>query len=407
MNCISPGTARGVQDFLKRKVAFGGGIAAEGDRFVSVGDGPGGNGQLTIGDGGKLTSGIFHVGRVRAAGSSATGTVVMNNGQLLLDGRFDSGGPGTGASLVVGTDTGSLGSFSMSNGSTVQVVAPQAGRSAVVHVGSSPTFSGGTGSLVMAAGSSISIDGAGDSLFGIGRNGGTGSLTMNASSITLAANGDARINGSALLSNGSSFVAGAYLGIGVNGGTGSLLINNSTITATDVVIGAGGFLGGSGATVVGNVTNYGIFSPGASPGTFTIQGNYKAELDSKLILEVESDGNGGFRTDKVIFGGTVDFNGLDIEFKFLGGTDPNAFAGTGGFQIDTFLQKAGGGGLDDAVFASVDFSATGGNGVALNNFSFDAATGSNLAPVPEPGAWALMLGGLGVLAWARRRAARA
>jgi T5SS/PEP-CTERM-associated repeat protein len=375
------------------------------DRYVGVGDGPGANGQLTISDGGKLTSGIFHVGRSRGTGVASTGSVVMNNGHVLLDGKFDSGTLGTtvGSGLVVGTDAGSVGTLSMSNGSTMRVETAEPGRFAAVMVGSSPTLAGGVGSLVMATGSSIAVDGTSQSLFGIGTNGGTGSLTMNASTITLAANGEAKINGSALLANGSTFVAGAFLGIGVDGGLGTLQVNNSTVRATDIVIGAGGILGGNGATLIGNVTNFGIFSPGASPGTFTIQGNYKAEAGSKLILEVEADGLGGFKTDEVIFGGTVDLNGRDIEFRFLGNTDVQGFINTGGFQIDNFLKKASGGGLDDSAFIGVNFTASAG-GSTIDNFSFDPTVG--IPPVPEPQTWALMALGLAALGGVSRRRQR-
>ena len=218
--------------------------------------------------------------------------------------------------------------------------------------------------------------------------------TIQGNYIGLAANGRARINGSALLSNGSSIGAGAYLGVGVDGGTGSLLINNSSVSATDVVIGSGGFLGGSGATVTGNVTNFGIFSPGASPGTFTILGNYKAEAGSRLILEVESDGAGGFKTDEVIFGGTVDLAGLAVEFRFLGNTDAQAFGNTGSFQIDSFLKKSGGGALEDTAFVGVAFTASAG-GAAIDGFRFDPAVG--IQPVPEPQTWGLTLLGLATL----------
>ena len=366
------------------------------DRYVDVGDGPGGIGQLTISNGGKLSSGVFYAGRTRGSGT-ASGTVVMNNGQMLLDGNFASSAT-TGAGLVVGSDAGSVGSFSMSNGSSLQVLTAEPGRSAVLYVGNS---AGSTGTLLVASGSSIDVDGAGGTQFGVGLNGGTGSLTMNGGSITLAVNGEARINGSALLSNGSSFSAGAYLGVGVDGGTGSLLINDSSVGAAEIVIGSGGFLGGSGATVTGNITNYGVFSPGASPGLFTILGNYKAEAGSKLILEVESDGAGGFLTDEVIFGGTVDLNGLGVEFRFLGGADVQAFANTGGFQIDNFLRTSSGGGLGSSAFAGVSFTATAGN-TALEGFSFDPAVGIPAA-VPEPQTWALMLLGIAGLAAAARR----
>ena len=378
------------------------------DLFASVGDGPGGSGQMTISNGGKFTGTLFQVGRVRTtgAGDTAIGTLTMNNGQMLLSGEFNStqSNAVVGASLSVGTDAGSTGIMTMSNGSTVEIQNQTLNRAASLFIGANPNFSGSTGSLVMSGGSSISIGGLGGSNLGVGTTG-TGSLTMNGSSITMASNGQANLNGSVQLSNGSLLDAGSFLGIAASGGSGSLLINDSAVKATDIVIGAGGFLGGSGATVTGNVTNYGIFSPGASPGRFTILGNYKAEAGSKLILEVESDGAGGFRSDEVIFGGTVDLAGLAIEFRFLGSTNLQEFANTGNFQIDHFLKKDDGGALDDKSFEKVSFAATAGN-MALEGFTFDPAVGIPAA-VPEPQTWALTLLGLAALGGMARRRRRA
>jgi hypothetical protein len=377
------------------------------DLFASVGDGPGGSGQMTISNGGKFTGTLFQVGRVRTTGlgDTATGTLTMNSGQMLLSGQFNStqSNAVVGASLSVGTDAGSTGIMTMSNGSTVEIQNTTLNRAASLFVGANPNFSGGTGSLVMTGGSSISIQGLGGSNLSVGGTG-TGTLTMNASSITMASNGQANINGSVQLSNGSLLQAGSFLGIAANGGTGSLLINDSQVEADEIVIGAGGFLGGSGATVIGNLTNNGTFSPGASPGRFTILGNYTAGVGSKLILEVESDGAGGFLSDEVIFGGTVDLAGLAIEFRFLGSTNLQEFANTGNFQIDHFLKKQDGSALDDGSFTEVSFAATAGN-MALEGFQFDPAVGIPAA-VPEPQTWALMLLGLGALGrLARRRRA--
>ncbi|MBN8491087.1 MAG: PEPxxWA-CTERM sorting domain-containing protein [Burkholderiales bacterium] len=377
------------------------------DLFASVGDGPGGNGQMTISNGGKFTGTLFQVGRVRTTGlgDTANGTLTMNGGQMLLSGQFNStqSNAVVGASLSIGTDAGSTGIMTMSNGSTVQIQNTTLNRAASLFVGANPNFSGSTGSLVMTTGSSISIQGLAGSNLSVGATG-TGSLTMNTSSITMASNGQANINGSVQLSNGSLLDAGSFLGIAASGGTGSLLINNSEVKAAEIVIGTGGFLGGSGATVIGNLTNNGTFSPGASPGRFTILGNYTAGVGSKLILEVESDGAGGFLSDEVIFGGTVDLAGLAIEFRFLGDTSLQEFANTGNFQIDHFLKKEGGGVLDDSSFTEVSFAATAGN-MALEGFQFDPAVGIPAA-VPEPQTWALMLLGLGALgSLARRRRA--
>ena len=261
------------------------------DLFASIGDGPGGNGQMTLSNGGKFTGTLLQVGRVRTTGlgDTATGTLTMNGGQMLLSGQFNStqNNSVVGASLSIGTDAGSTGIMTMTNGSTVEIHNNALNRAASLFVGANPNFSGSTGSLVMSSGSSISIQGLAGSALTVGGTG-TGSLTMNASSITMASNGQANLNGSVQLSNGSLLDAGSFLGVAAGGGTGSLLINDSSVGAAEIVIGSGGFLGGSGATVTGNITNYGVFSPGASPGLFTILGNYKAEAGSKLILEVSA-----------------------------------------------------------------------------------------------------------------------
>ena len=101
----------------------------------------------------------------------------------------------------------------------------------------------------------------------------------------------------------NSVITAGWVGVGrqsslVNGGAGTLLLNNSTLNANRVVIGSNGILGGSGGVVnAAEIINYGIFSPGSSPGTIIINGDYTAGAGSKLILEVEANGNGGFNTD--------------------------------------------------------------------------------------------------------------
>ena len=68
---------------------------------------------------------------------------------------------------------------------------------------------------------------------------------------------------------------------------GGLLINGTLVTPS-LQIGAGGVLGGSG-TFNGNLANGGLLSPGNSPGTLTVNGNFVQTGSGNLLIEV---GNG-------------------------------------------------------------------------------------------------------------------
>jgi hypothetical protein len=218
------------------------------------------------------------------------------------------------------------------------------------------------------------------------------------------------------MTGGSSITAG-FVGVGRNktgdGGTGTMVVNNSTLTAQTIEIGANGYLGGNG-TIIGNVTNYGIFNPGNSPGTFVIDGSFTNGAGGRLFVEVESDGHGGFNTDKFVFknGSNIDLSGAQVVFRFLGDTDPNAFQASGDFDIDTFFRISGPNGESDLshdLFGAVDFVARA-DAYTFESFSFsteDGATFKATPAVPEPETWALMIGGLGMMGLlARRRGLR-
>ncbi len=229
-------------------------------------------------------------------------------------------------------------------------------------------------------------------------------------------------DGTLIVSEASTVTAG-WVGVGrnrtangsVDGGTGTFILKGATLNAVDVVIGTNGFLGGTlgSINVSGSVTNFGIFSPGNSPGSFAINGNFTAGAGSRLVLEVQADGQGGFLTDQVLFsqGSVLDFGGMQVEFRFLGETDPNAFQASGSFDIDTFLalSTASGGNvaINPALLATVNFSAQA-DAYPFGSFSFDAVGGASFTavPVPEPGTWTLMLAGTAVVLRLSRRAAR-
>lgn len=393
------------------------------DAYIGVGHGPQAVGNLTVSNRASIGSTILGVGNF-----GATGVARLDNASVNLSGQYTGTGQ-FGAALVIGAGAGAVGNVSALNGSVIRIsnTTASGNNGGGVSIGGSGSTAGGDGTLTL-TGSSLVFDMPNNNAsVTVGRTG-SGLLRMNGGA-TMDLGGNSlyvgRLTGSdgTLVATGGSVINAGFVGVGatrntgmlVNGGTATMVLNGATLNAQDVFIGSNGYLGGSAGAinVSGAVTNYGIFSPGSSPGLFTINGNYTAGAGSRLILEVEADGLGGFKTDEVHFGfgSVVDLASMAIEFRFLGATDPTAFQATGDFNIANFLQQADGhggwAGLADSAYADVTFSARS-DAYTFTSFTFSAADGATftVAAIPEPGTWLLMalgLAGLGV--YSRRRAA--
>lgn len=377
------------------------------DTFIGVGIGPQSSGQLNVTDQGLISGMGINVGR-----SGGVGVLKMDAARLAFSGQ-QSAGNQSGAYFSVGSG-GGIGVATIDNGSLV-TLSNMGSAGASVNLGGSGAYPTGDGSLTLAGGSKITIEAQlGRGTVTVGREG-SGFMRLRGASVldnsggTLYVGRLAGSDGTLIASEGSSVRAG-WVGIGRNrvnggdedGGSGALILINSTLTAEDIVIGSKGFLCGTG-TITGNVVNHGIFCPGNSPGTVHLNGNYSSAPGGRMILEVQDAGGGNYLTDAVVFGGTVDLTGLQIEFRFLGKTDPTAFKNSGKFDIDTFLGRDNGAGgllaLGDQSFKNVSFSASA-EAYTFSSFSYDAASGASFTAqaVPEPQHWALLLAGLGVLA---------
>ncbi|MCU7371422.1 PEP-CTERM sorting domain-containing protein [Paucibacter sp. O1-1] len=383
------------------------------DTFIGVGIGPQSSGQLSINNQALVSAIGLGVGR-----SGGVGVLKLDGGQLLLSGQQTAGNL-SGGFLTVGTGAG-IGVASIDKGSLV-TLSNMGSAGAGLSLGGSGAFPGGEGSLALAGASRIVVEAQpGLGAVTIGREG-SGFMRMRGASELDNAGGNLYLgrfsgsDGTLIVSEGSSVTAG-WVGVGRNktatgdadGGTATMVLIDSTLTAQDIVIGSKGFLCGTGS-ISGNVVNHGIFCPGNSPGTLNLNGDFSAMSGSRMILEVEDDGMGGYLTDVVVFGGAVALGAMAVEFRFLGATNPAAFQSSGRFDIDTFLGRSDGAGgmvaLADQSFAGVQFSAQA-DAYVISNFSFSAADGAAFSaqPVPEPQTWAmLLLGLLGLVLGTRRQ----
>jgi len=206
-----------------------------------------------------------------------------------------------------------------------------------------------------------------------------GTLTTTSATIGLETSSDGTVTvaglGSQWNSSGSIFV-----GDNIYGGSGLLkLENGGAVSAlSGVTITTASELAGSG-TVYGAVTNYGILSPGNSPGLLTIHGNVNIKLDFELASSASYD--------RLMIDGTLNLGGV-IAVRLIDGYQPSPGAS---FP----LLSAG------RLFANgytFDFS----NAQLAPGLSWDTsrfATGGvlSIAGVPEPSTAVLALLGLGAM----------
>ncbi|MEP7102530.1 MAG: PEPxxWA-CTERM sorting domain-containing protein [Burkholderiales bacterium] len=392
------------------------------DGFIAVGAGSGAVGTLTIADQGLVATTLMQVGR------GATGTVSASASNISLSGEFVGSSSPAGANMSIGI-AGGTGTVTLTNGSHIDIANPGA-LGASLTLGGSGAFPLGNGTLNLSGASQLNITAAsGLATLGIGRSG-TGSMTVDQGSAINVGDGSVYIgrlagsNGMLHLNDNSVLNAG-FVGVGQTqagaGGTAQLVLDNSTINTTSLYIGAGGTLSGDNGVInaTGDVTVAGTITPGHSPSRVNINCNFVTLAGSKLILDI-LDVGAGFDVDHLILGNdsTFDLSKIQLVFNFLGATDPNAFAASGGFDLDNFLQSlnlqsgavtglssvfAAGTTWSD-IFSSGQFTAvSSAYDVSNLQLSADGTVSFTAVPVPEPGTWALMLLGLGMLGWAARR----
>jgi len=161
-------------------------------------------------------------------------------------------------------------------------------------------------------------------------------------------------------------------------------LQNGTFQATNLTIGSGGLLTGSGTVNGMNVTNAGTISPGSSPGTLTFSSNLTLTADSILNIGFTGTNAGGF--DTIVVSGALTLGGkLNVDTN--GMTDP--------FTAGQVFTIASGALSTNGVFA--DTSAV--PDILQVGYTAD---GFNLTVIPEPASIGLMMA-LGGLLLLRRR----
>jgi hypothetical protein len=351
-------------------------------------------------------------GTVSGAGTLTAATYALNGGTV-------------SANLGAGTVTASSGATSLN------------GTSAAANV----NVSGGTlntsGANKLADGAAVAVSsgtlgvGGSDTVGSLAASG-TGVVTV-ASGTTLTANGNSSITGSARATGGTVAIANNSL---LN------LANSSTTTTSDLSIGSGSTLAGTGGTS-GQIKGSGLLSPGNSPGIltsgsvdltggidfafeFTAAGapTYSLAGNSKNDLLHLTSGSAPF-SGSFSAGNTVSFyfndSGLSAS---LASVTPTTYLG--GFFVDSSSFDIAG--LLSSANMQYFIAAAGGsttfNGVSYNLMSdevadriilsnvnqsgADFATGTvngtvlGVMAVPEPSSGSLLLAGIGSLLVLRR-----
>ena len=351
---------------------------------VLVGVSSGSTGTLIV-NGGLVTTPLLYIGEVDARAS--TGFITVSNGGQVVANVDAVGGPAPGITGIgVGRGAGSTGHVTVT----------------------------GAGSMLAASGSSISLGRAGTASFSVLAGGQASSLgSYYASTATTTGSTSIIVDGA-----GSRLTAGGrvLVGIATDPATGSQLNqgfdaastahgtatlnvrNGGVVQASQVVVGAGGTLKGDG-TIVGDVAVFGgTVSPGNSPGTLHVDGNY---LMSGGLYVVEIAGAGAGMTDLLDISGSANLSNATVLFSFIDGFAPSA-----GFTFE-FLHAAAGLTTSSLTFLTQGllpgFSfATSASGGA---FTFTARTAGVAVPEPET-LPLLIIGLLGIASVVRRRAGR-
>lgn len=209
-----------------------------------VTDGPNVDGRATLSDGATINI------------TATTGSARTDSGRADLE---------IGRSMEAGAVNNSTASMTISSGSKVNVHGETRGR-AFVGIAFPSKPEGAT--------SILTIDGTGSS------------LTVSSDTLVASENPAASKAGN-LISDAKVFIGSPTTFGGGNANATVTTKNGGTLTASEIWIGNGGVLSGSGGTFIADVINDGgTLAPGNSPGILSIDGDYTQTSSGRLVMEV-------------------------------------------------------------------------------------------------------------------------
>jgi hypothetical protein len=362
------------------------------------------NGTLSAQNGGTL---LLNSNVTNNAGGqiiAGAGSTVVQNG-VTLNGVINVVGSGTFK------PSNSGGNFL--NAATLSGNLDMAGAVAIERVTGGLSLNAGTikigqGSILATQGNQT-ISGTGSIVFA--DNNPSNRLNLEAGNLTLGAGVSVRgntgyigqqvfVGGTANLTNNGSIsadVSGGTITVAPNGA----FTNNGTLnTATGATIvlpnnfSNAGLIKGTGTfTVPGTLTNAGTLAPGASPGTLALTGNYVQAAAGTFAVELQS----------LALHDLFNITGTAA----VGGTLALSCFATCSFNVGDVVTI-----LDSVGDLSGSFASVTLNGFASGAFSVvydtvndkvDLLVTQAVTSVPEPGSYALLLAGLGVIGWFAKR----
>jgi T5SS/PEP-CTERM-associated repeat protein len=330
-----------------------------------------------------------------AAQSGQSAVTISGGGQIQVGGETTiSAAPGSiGSITVTGTDGNS-------NASTLYysralVVGQQGNANLFIKLGGQVLVSPGTtpdnGDVQVGAESgsngTVTISGAGSNLSATNISlGGTATAAGGTGTLLVSSDGTVRVaNKIQMWKKGK---------VDVTGGGSVMVGSGSSAPSGDVQIGVGGALDGGGA-ITGNLLNIGGVIAPDDPATLSVTGDY---TQTGGILQLDIAGTDPSDFDQLDVSGDLSLQtGSILELNFIDGFAPVA---GDTFDLISFatldpVNNAFANVEIDGLEAGFDYTLAPNS---ANSFELTALNNGVAAPVPEPGALALLILGMGMLA---------